>query len=76
MILHTHIANIPCQVKLEYHAPLSGSLVEEPVCEHFTIEKVMNVHGRESLWLGRKMTEQDEDRIIDQAFDALRGDRS
>lgn len=75
MILYTTISGIPARVLLSYHAPLEGGLMDIPVPEHFEIEQVQDTHGRPAKWLDKKMTAEDEKRIIRTAFEALDGDR-
>ena len=71
MILHTTISGIPARILLSYHAPLEGGLMDVSVAEHFTIEQVQDVHGKPAQWLDKKMTAEDEKRIIGLAFDTL-----
>ena len=75
MILHTTISGIPCRVRLRYHAPLEGGLLDMDVPEHFEIGQVQDEHGRPAKWLDKKMTAADEERIIGLAFDTLDGGR-
>ncbi len=66
-IVNTRIAGIPCRVRLEYHPfyPGTRETPEEP--EGYSIEEVMDRRGRRADWLRAKMTEKDEDRIIELA---------
>lgn len=73
MKLETRIAGIPCLVELEYQPPLSGSFDQPAEAEGFTIEKVMDRRGRKADWLEAKMTDNDVEAIVNQAFAQLRG---
>ena len=66
-IVDTRIAGIPCRVRLEYHPfyPSTRDTPEEP--EGYSVEEVMDRRGRRADWLRAKMTEKDEDRIIEYA---------
>lgn len=70
-IINTQIAGIPCRVRLEYHPYYPGTreTPEEP--EGYSVEEVMDAHGRRAGWLRAKMTEKDEDRIVGEAMAAL-----
>ena len=70
-IVNTRIAGIPCRVRLEYHPYYPGTreTPEEP--EGYSVEEVMDARGRPADWLRAKMTEKDEDRIVDGAMTAL-----
>lgn len=76
MRLYTRIAGIPCQVEVEYHPPLAGSLETAGEPEQVTIETVFDRRGRPAPWLDDKMTEADEERIAREAFSAIETRRS
>ena len=73
-LLSTHIAGIPCRIQYNLFPAIRGAReggvpMEPDTQAGFEITEVLDAHGRPAPWLKRKMTPQDEDRILTQIED-------
>ena len=67
--LDTHIAGIPCRICYQSFPAIrgareSGVPMEPDTQAGFDITEVLDAHGRPAPWLKRKMTPDEEDRIL------------
>jgi len=79
MELETRISGIPCVVRLEHYRkqePLGPGASSDVDCYGYTEYDlvVLDRRGRVAPWLQRKMTEQEENRIILEFEDIMKAD--
>jgi len=73
VIIDTSVAGIPCKARVQYHPAEygarecgSGIQLEPDYPAGWQIVEVLDRRGKPARWLEDKMTEQDEQRIVDE----------